>query len=489
MAGASRAIALGAVVTLLGSCTLTQTKFDHCSANVDCRQAFGIGSVCGGDGICEKAAPFPRCTQTFPEDLLVRPQSYPNILVYGSLIQLTNNGQPVGSQVARANAVRLAVRQVNEQNGLDGRLFGVVFCDISEDPQYDSLKRTDAAVASANYLADVIGAPAFVGPSSSPDVLAVFGAVKNKDVVVMSPSATSPELTTSDIVQVASDERPGLLWRTAFPDTVQGAAVSSYLRGLSPPAGNVTVIYESGAYGEGLERVFHAMFTNAGGTTHSLEFTAGNSGQRDQQITVAGQGPPQYVLFLSSQSADETAFVTEAQSYDSSVQLFLTDTAANTDVFKNAAGASTVFPRITGSRPASPDPAKNLAYKLFVNSYKAAFQQDPTTFTFVAQAYDGAWLVFYGTAYALRQERRVTGTGIARGLRKIASTGPEVQVTPENWKQISDALGAGQAVNLLGASGKLDYDPQTEETTGDIEIWNLEGNPPAIHGESIISPQ
>ena len=103
--------------------------------------AFGIGRVCASDGICEVAPPNARCTQTFPADLLTRPESYPNILVYGSLVV---NG--IESQRARGNATRLAATQINEQGGLDGRLFGIVFCDVNEDPKYDSLKRTDAVI-------------------------------------------------------------------------------------------------------------------------------------------------------------------------------------------------------------------------------------------------------------------------------------------------------------------------------------------------------
>lgn len=251
-----------ALLAGLASCTLTRTQVDECSSNADCRTAFGIGSVCGGDGICEKAPPNPRCTRTFPEDLLTRPESYPNALVYGSLV-VSN----IESQKARENATRLAITQANEQQGLDGHLFGIVFCDVAEDPKYDSLKRTDAVVATGRYLADVVGAPAFVGPSASPDVLAVFDAVKPNDVLVISPSATSPELTTRDIVPTATDERPGLLWRTAVPDTVQGVIIARHLDTLVPAVSSVAIVFEKGAYGEGLERVFRGAFEKPDGTS------------------------------------------------------------------------------------------------------------------------------------------------------------------------------------------------------------------------------
>ncbi len=479
-----------AVVLLaaVASCTLTRTQVDECSSNADCRTAFGIGSVCGGDGICEKAPPNPRCTRTFPEDLLTRPESYPNALVYGSLV-VSN----IESQKARENATRLAITQANEQQGLDGHLFGIVFCDVAEDPKYDSLKRTDAVVATGRYLADVVGAPAFVGPSASPDVLAVFDAVKANDVLVISPSATSPELTTRDIVPTATDERPGLLWRTAVPDTVQGVIIARHLDTLVPAVSSVAIVFEKGAYGEGLERVFRGAFEKPGRNLQSFPFAAGVSGERDQRIVEAGATAAQYVLFFSSQSGDQSAFVTAAAGLGSyndpddakKKRLFLSDTAANQDLFKNTQTATAIYPRIIGSRPAVP---AGTAFDLFKTSYTGAFKQDPSSFTFVPHAYDATWLVLYGSAYSLRREGKVTGSGIARGLRRIARGGEEVLVAPGSWARVRDDVSNDKPVNLTGASGPLDYDPATEETTGAIDIWKISADGTSIEKVTTYQP-
>lgn len=477
-----RALAGFALLAVLASCTLTRTSVDACTTNADCRGAFGIGSICNGE-LCEKAPVNPRCTRTFPADLLSRPESYPNVLVYGSIVV-----GGIESQRARENATRLAVTQVNEQGGLDGRLFGVVFCDVAEDPKFDSLKRADAVIATGRYLADVIGAPAFVGPSASPDVLAVFKALEGKGVLIMSPSATSPELTGAD-VPTATDQQPGLLWRTAVPDTVQGAVIASYLTkpGTTPAVTNVSVIFEKGAYGEGLEKVFKGAFEKDGRTVRSLGFTQGSSGERDSAIFDAASSNPQYVLFFSSQSGDQSAFVTGVNGLTSyqNIKLFLSDTAANVDLLNNAASASAVFPRIIGTRPAIP---AGRVFDLFKFSYTAAFKDDPNRFTFVPHAYDATWLVFYGSAFSLRREGRVTGAGIARGLRRIASGGGAVDVAPGSWKRVSDDLGADKPVNLVGTSGNLDYDPATEETKGEIDIWKISADGKAIEKVETIAP-
>ncbi|HEY8073244.1 MAG TPA: hypothetical protein VIF62_04025, partial [Labilithrix sp.] len=116
------------------------------------------------------------------------------------------------------------------------------------------------------------------------------------------------------------------------------------------------------------------------------------------------------------------------------------------------------------------------------------FKSDPDEFTFVAHAYDAAWLVFYGAAWAVGHDHALSGTPIARGLRHL-SAGADVEVAPANWKQIRDALAGGQSVNLTGASGSLDYDPATEETTGLVDIWKISSDGTQIQTVTTIDPR
>lgn len=482
----ARGPALVAVLTaaltaaLASSCTLTRTSVDSCRTNADCRAAFGVGRTCGSDGLCEAATISPRCTTTFPADVLTRSENYPGVLLVGSLMD-----RSVESQRARENAIRLAATQVNEAKGLDGRLFGVVFCDVAESAEYDSAKRTEAAVATALHLADVIGVSAIVGPSASDDALAVFEAVKDRDVVVLSPAATSTELTGVD-VKVATDAVPGLLWRTAPPDTLQGPAIVRHLRAAFPAVTKVALVNEKGAYGDSLASVFTAGFEQDDRLVSPFAYAT--SSERDAAIVAAGTTGAKVVLFISSQTADGIAFLNAAHSLSSyaTTNLFLTDSAANTDLINGSTAASDVFPRVSGSRPAVP---QGPTFDLFKTSYNAAFRQDPNTFSFVPHSYDATWLAFYGTARALRRDKRVTGVGIARGLRAVSDKSPAVPVSPANWPRIADALGSGGSVNLVGASGPLDFDPVTEETTGLVDIWKISTDGKAIETVTTIDPR
>ena len=477
-------------LVLASSCTFTRTSVDSCTQNSDCRDAFGVGRICGGDGFCAAAPVNPRCATTFPEDIFTHPEAYPGVLLVGSLAD-----ESVASQGARENAVRLAVSQVNQNNGVDKRLFGVVFCNIAADPKFDALARTDAAVASARYLADVVGVSAIVGPSSSTDALAVYdnldGVKKigaGADVLVISPAATSPQLTGYDNTNgmPPSDQNPGLLWRTAPPDTLQGAAIVSEIVTAYPTVTSVVVIEEKGSYGDALTQVFTQGFQTGGRTVMTFPFS--NANERDAAVVTAGETGAPIVLFISSQSTDGIAFLNAAggEAGYAKTTLFLTDTEANTDLLNGTAAVSALYPRVVGSRPAVPS---GNTYNLFQASFRSAYAVDPNTFSFVPHSYDAAWLAFYGTARALRVEKKITGTGIARGLRSISNGTPNpIPVAPANWESIIDTLGTGGTVNVVGASGNLDYDPTTEETAGLVDIWKISADGKSIITDTTIDP-
>ena len=78
----------------------------------------------------------------------------------------------------------------------------------------------------------------------------------------------------------------------------------------------------------------------------------------------------------------------------------------------------------------------------------------------------------YGTAWSTYQNGDITGMGIAQGLRKVSS-GQEVLVRPTSWSTVRASFDAGQSVDVVGASGTLDYDPITEETATPIDVWTV----------------
>ncbi len=436
-----------------GACELSA---DTCESHQDCYDRNGIGSVCG-DGICQPLEVHPRCQKTYPEGLFSRPDRA-DYLVVGNLMD-----RSVSTHQARENSAELAVRQANAEGGLEGKQLGMVFCTIEESIDFDTLGRMDAAVASAEWLADA-GVPAIVGPAASGDTGAVFEAVRARGVLVMSPSATSPALTSQDNT-APTDADPGLLWRTAPPDSLQGKVIAEDMlaRGIS----QVAVINETGAYGDELVRVFEEEL----GLSLVQLVKYDDEAQIADAVVTVGQSGATEVLFVSSQTPHVVSFLNAVAATSSldDKNLFLSDAAANGDVLSGAADA--VFSRVRGTRPSA---ASGPVYSAFQAAYAAEFGGDVSVFSFTAHAYDAAWLVLYGMAYASFSSDEIRGPTIAQGLRRVSDpAGEVVELRASQWRTAVQAFRSESTLNVNGASGTLDFDPATEETSAPIEVWRI----------------
>ncbi len=442
---------------LCGSAGYCILSANACASDSDCRERNGFASSCGTGGECVDLEPTARCTKTYPEKLFTR-SDRADYVVIGNLMD-----RSVTTHQARENSAELAFRQANAEGGIDGKKFGIVFCTIEENADFDSLERTDAAVASAEWLVNTLGVPAIVGPAASSDTGAVFSAIRDSKTVVISPSATSPALTAQDNTS-PTDKDPGFLWRTAPPDSLQGEIIAADMkaRGVT----KVTVVNETGAYGDELARVFQEEFGAA-----DIKVFSSDTQIADLAVDVASSDTEE-VLFVSSQTSDGVKFLNAAASTGADFdgkQIFLTDSAANADLIDS--GAEALFARVRGTRPKA---VSGPVYSAFQASYAAEFKDDVSQFSFTAQAYDAAWLVLYGAAWSYLQDESVSGLQIARGIRRTSSpSGIDVEIRGPQWQSVVQAFREKKRVNVTGASGELDFNLKTEETTAPIEVWRI----------------
>ena len=465
MAGSSRPTLVG-IAAMMMACTATRFDRADCRETAECRTAFGIGWVCRDDGFCDQEPPPPRCEQTEPEMLFNSDGSDADRIVLGTLVDAS-----LATHVARANAVRLAVIDANNAGGLDGRRLGLVVCDIQSSFLGDELTRQEAAVAMATYLEDVVGVPAIIGAPGSGETQAVFASTR--EVVLISPSSTSPTLTTLERVP-ATDESPGRLWRTAPTDEEQARQIQ-----LDMDARGITeafVVAQNGAYGDGLV----SLLGNETRTAISIRFST--AGQLSNALNVvAEQTEVEEIVFISSDTADATSFLTAAVE-DARLDgrtFMLTDAAANSDLLSGIAAlspeqSSALIARIRGTRPRQR--AGDGLTIAFTTRYRIEFgEADVDTLSFTPHAYDAGWLALYGAAWAELQGGGVTPSALARGLRQL-SAGDPIDVGELSWMAALEAFRAGRGIDVSGASGALDYDPDTEERSEEgrgFEVWRI----------------
>lgn len=457
--------ALLAVAALLAGCSALTLDYTDCTSNDQCRAAFGHGSVCA-EGLCSVAALDPRCTLS---DGVTLP-----VPVSGNILVGTLFNRATESHLARERAARLAADQANSEASIDGRPFELVRC-TNEEGDFDALTQDEANLAMAQHLADELGVAAIVGPSASSRAQSAFLEVESYGTLVISPSATSPALSAVDGLE-HSDEDPGLFWRTAPPDTIQGPVIAgSFIdRGVE----DVAAIHRADAYGEGLTEVVAQSYSGGGRSIELLPYDT-EAGLIDQTVNAVSDPEIDEVLFVSSNLDEVVAFLDAAATLPGfdGVGIFLTDSARNQDLLDQAGSAIDALGAIRGTAPAQPTGPVNDAFRA---AYAVAYEDDVSERSFGAHAYDAMWLVAYGSAWAHLQGDGVRGVEIARGLRRVSS-GETFELRATGWPAALDAFGQGDSVDVQGASGELDFDPVTGETSAPIELWRISDD-----GESFL---
>jgi branched-chain amino acid transport system substrate-binding protein len=171
---------------------------------------------------------------------------------------------------AMADGAELAIAEVNEAGTLlDGATVEAVRAD-------STCIDSGAAQTAAERLVTSDGIHGIMGADCSGVTSAVLQNVARPNGIVMiSPSATSPALSTA--------EDDGLFFRTAPSDARQGVVMTNVLmdRGIT----EVALTYTNNDYGKGLADSFEAAFVDAGGVVTIS--TSHEDGKADYSAEVA----------------------------------------------------------------------------------------------------------------------------------------------------------------------------------------------------------
>ncbi len=432
-----------------------------CTNDAECRDAFGFGMVCGDAGYCEDVEVPARCASSFPDDLLENRDAYRDAIVLGSVYDAAYD-------VAEMQSVRLAFVQAAEGDGLDGHTLGLVRCSYEEDHDGDGLDYAGAVAEVGEFLRSELGVPGFVGPYTSSETEALWNVLSASEAgpgFILSPSATSPALTYIDGL-TKSDAEPGLLWRSAPPDSLQGQVAAQDM--TDRLITNVAVLYEAGPYGAGLADIFQEEF---GGEVTRLEFST-ETVMSEHIADIKADAAIQEVFFISAETGTIANFLDAAATVGGFVDakgIFLSDAAADTDLLQDASSASALFDQVRGTRPAVPS---GTLYDTFAAAYQSTYDQDPYATIYMPYAYDAAWLAAYATAWSWFQDGAVTPEGMGLGMRRV-SDGTAIELKSSTWGTLKAAFADGVGVDVKGTTGSLDYDPETEETTASIEVWTI----------------
>ncbi len=484
----SIAIFLG---SLLAACSLSTFEETQCETNSECRSAFGFGSVCGSEGFCDSVAPIARCQGAYPEDLITNPDEYSDREIIG-IMSVQNDPWDLSMQ----RSAQVALETINGVNGIDGQLFGAVICNMQGDFEGDGLGISQAAVLVGTYLADTYGVSAIQGPNYSGAIGTLFDEFQSRgeDILLVSGGATSITLTGEE--PPATDAKPGLLWRTSGPDVLAPKELAKFVfdkaeaaRALDPEAPLGFAIIADDQYSLGFPGDVKTELVRLVATSILVDaipvkdyaFTVADSVSRNNTFDSASTdevaGMFDTILFLAINNADNAAFVSVANNGGN----FTSSDILLPDLFAHASFFTEVNPslrdRIKGVRPKRPD-SSHPAYSSYLSRFAARFVTPGSADAGQSNAphgYDAAWMIAGGIAWAGYNEESITGTTIARGLRKM--TAPSVSeptyFVNTGWAAMLSEFKQTKAINVDGASGTLDYDLVTEELEAIAEIWAL----------------
>ena len=465
----------GAKITCLNSVCVGPGVGGSCTTNAECTtRNGGQPAICRKDNQTCEALLSPECVKIYGDP------SNDDAIVLGGLFTLS--GVNTSSGTARMQSIELAMDDFKQAVvGLPGGSGGkprplvLVECDDASD--------NTQATNAANHLIEV-GVPAIIGPGGSGIVTAVVqNATIPAGVFVITPSATSTSLSGLD----------ELLWRTAPSDTVQAiamqdqvGAIETLFKAQNPTFTKVklSITYQNNTYGTGLFGALTANLllngvavtdaSNAGFFT-PLQYDAtalDPSAAAAQVVTdkdnlVVGIGTTEIITKFLTPIETNWPGATPRPLY------LFSDAGEKPEALTAVTGNDALRQRIRGTVPGT----NNTLFGAFNIQYQGKYGALANVFG-MAGAYDSLYLVAYAIVSLGTQP--ITGANIAAGMSKMIG-GTKSPVGAGNIQSAFQVLESGNAIDIDGASGPLDFDLAKHEALSDITVWCIStdgsGNP------------
>ncbi len=382
---------------------------------------------------------------------------------------------PLGGDLASfgetmVKAIRIAEREINEGGGVLGKKISLEICNDNTSPE--GAKKCFDEITGKNIKI-------IIGPATSSAIIkGICGGnppacdyIKQKRALIISPSATSPLISTLD------DDR--LIWRNAPSDAFQGKVLAELMRGKIKQdiiVDNVSVIYRKDAWGESLANVFIEEFKNLGGKILiDVSYPEDKDSGFSSEVAKAYEKGNPDALVLVTFAKDGLNLLKDLKSYIESqgkpkIKLFGTDGNKDVTITGDPTVVDLIKENFTGTAPGVPidDPI----YKAFSEKYKNTYGTLPEIEN--ENAYDCVYIV----ALAIQAAGEYDPDKIKTKLMNITSRGEKVKPVSAggNWKDIINKISQGVDIDFDGASGGNEFEDNGDTKSGVYVIWKVVGN-------------
>ena len=290
----------------------------------------------------------------------------------GAMDALTGVGESYGNPLSQAKL--LAVEEINEAGGIDGRMLELIV--------EDSKCAAQDAITAYNKLTDVDGVKIILGATCSGAMLGAAPRAEEDGVVMLSASATSPDIAT------AGD----YIFRTAINDLRLGIDIGNTL--WADGVRSIATITESTDYAEGARRTAVARFEELGGTVVGAESYSSDVLDFRTQLTKLFEQGPDALLLASQGEASGGTIIKQARElgYDGPIYSEIVPTAPE--------ALSIAGEAATGLKAVIPNPELTTTAGMeFLTNFRERYGVPATLPWFQGSAYDDVYIA----AECLRQ--------------------------------------------------------------------------------------
>ena len=314
-------------------------------------------------------------------------------LVLASLMPLSGDLAALGPGIALGAS--LAVEQINAAGGINGVPVELIEGDSG----------CDGAIA-LDSLTEAIagGAQGVMGAACSGTSLAILDTAIAAEVVMVSPSNTSPQFTKMD--------KKGFYARTAPSDLLQGDVLASLL--LDDGVESIAIISRADAYGRGLAEATASAFEAGGGVVKNVVYHAPDATEFNSEVTAVGKGSPDAIVGILFPATGCGVLQPAFEQGLLDTPWYMTDGVKDAGL-ASLCGLGTALDGMKGTAPGS---AAGEAFDAFSAAYSQVSADGAGTFIFAPQAYDAVMLMAISAA-----ANGVTGPDIASGLVAASSGG------------------------------------------------------------------
>jgi len=352
--------------------------------------------------------PATSCASSPPENIKV-----------GAVMDLSGALAGIGGQLR--DSIVLAVKEVNDAGGINGAQVELIVEDGKTDPT--------AGFEAVKKLAEVNGINVIIGPMISGASLASGPYALQNQVLLFSPSATSPDIADQDWRQ--------FFLRTAPTDLLQGKAMAQLI--LEGDYEKVAILVMDNQYGVGVADAVANEFGNDVEIVATLKYDPSKLDYRTE-LQVLKDNNPDAVIHVGYHDDAQIVYKQALQLGLDNIQWVTAEGTYAEAVLEVTEAAQFMEAAVIGTRLSAPEGLA--AFEEFAAAYEAEYGAPPGVYCDT---------VYDATSIVLKAIENV-------GIEDTAKIAAEA-------RRIAD--------NYPGTSGSITLSTDGDRVSGDFEVWKV----------------